>query len=240
MSNEELKQNLTSTNQWVRLVYMVLFAVLLEIAGFVMLAVVIAQFLFNIITGAANDNLRRLGDQLATYIYQTLQFLIYNTEEKPFPFAEWPESEVDDLSAYESAEEVDGEVIAEFEEVTESDIEVADEAETSDVIELGASDVTDEPAAKSAVDTAPEPKADTKADSKADSKADTKADTKPESVKADKGSAKGAPSEDTPADDANEKAPAKKAKSSKVSTDSTAKAGEADAEDAPEQSTNDK
>ncbi|WP_231757817.1 DUF4389 domain-containing protein [Microbulbifer elongatus] len=111
MSNEELKQNLTSTNQWLRLVYMVLFAVLLEIAGFVMLAVVIAQFLFAIFTGGANDNLRRLGDQISSYIYQTLQFLIYNTEEKPFPFSEWPESEEEDLSSYESAEEVDGEVI---------------------------------------------------------------------------------------------------------------------------------
>ncbi len=130
MSNEELKRNLTSTNQWLRLIYMVLFAVLLEVAGFVMLAVVIAQFLFAIFTGGANDNLRRLGDQISTFIYQSLQFLIYNTEEKPFPFSDWPESQEEDLSSYESAEEFDGEVIgsddeldvaAEFEEVDEAD-----------------------------------------------------------------------------------------------------------------------
>ena len=120
MSNEELKQNLTSTNQWLRLIYMVLFAVLLEIAGFVMLAVVIAQFLFAIVSGNANDNLRRLGDQIASYIYQTLQFLIYNSEEKPFPFSEWPEPEEEDLSTYESAEEIDGEVISEEDAVEEA------------------------------------------------------------------------------------------------------------------------
>ncbi|MCQ3829398.1 DUF4389 domain-containing protein [Microbulbifer elongatus] len=131
MSNEELKQNLTSTNQWLRLVYMVLFAVLLEIAGFVMLAVVIAQFLFAIFTGGANDNLRRLGDQISSYIYQALQFLIYNTEEKPFPFSEWPESEEEDLSSYESAEEVDGEVI---DDVDTLEAELDDvEAEVDDV-----------------------------------------------------------------------------------------------------------
>ena len=123
MSNEELKQNLTSTNQWLRLIYMVLFAVLLEIAGFVMLAVVIAQFLFAIVSGNANDNLRRLGDQIASYIYQTLQFLIYNTEEKPFPFAEWPESEEEDLSTYESAEEIDGEVISAEEAIENAEAE---------------------------------------------------------------------------------------------------------------------
>lgn len=133
MSNEELKRNLTSTNQWLRLIYMVLFAVLLEVAGFVMLAVVIAQFLFAIFTGGANDNLRRLGDQVSTFIYQSLQFLIYNTEEKPFPFSEWPESEEEDLSSYESAEEIDGEIIGgndldvadEFEEVDEADSETS-------------------------------------------------------------------------------------------------------------------
>lgn len=118
MKNEELKRNLTSGNHWLRLLYMVLFAILLEIAGFVMLAVVVLQFLFSIITGGPNDNLRRLGDQIASYIYQTLQFLIYNTEEKPFPFSEWPESDVEDLSGYESAEEVEAEVVPERDEET--------------------------------------------------------------------------------------------------------------------------
>jgi hypothetical protein len=135
MKNEELKKNLTSGNHWMRLLYMVLFWILLEIAGFVALAVVVLQFLFSILTGNPNDNLRRLGDQLASYIYQTLQFLIYNTEEKPFPFSEWPESDVEDLSGYESAEEVDAEVVAEADEKT---------------IELGADDDTKKPASKGA------------------------------------------------------------------------------------------
>jgi len=129
MKNEELKKNLTSGNQWMRLLYMVLFAFLLEIAGLVMLAIVALQFLFSISTGSANDNLRRLGDQIASYFYQTLQFLVYNSEEKPFPFSEWPESEVEDLSGYESAEEVDAEVVAEEEEAEEAIILGADEAE---------------------------------------------------------------------------------------------------------------
>ncbi|WP_226665028.1 DUF4389 domain-containing protein [Microbulbifer aggregans] len=221
MSNEELKQNLTSANHWIRLVYMVLFAVLLEIAGFVMLAVVIAQFLFNIITGSANDNLRRLGDQLASYIYQTLQFLIYNTEDKPFPFSEWPESEVDDLSSYESAEEVDGEVISEYDEV-ESDIEIDDEitdevveeVADSDVIELGAEDVAEEPAAKP--------------------QAESKADVKPDAAVA--GSSED-PAEEAPATQA---PAAKKAKSTKAASSSKEKAGEADTDDTPEKSGNDK
>ncbi|MCK7595797.1 DUF4389 domain-containing protein [Microbulbifer sp. CAU 1566] len=92
MNNEQIKQNLTSSDHWVRLLFMVLFVILLEIAGVVMLATIVLQFLFAIVSGGPNDNLRQLGNQIASYIYQTLQFLIYNTEEKPFPFAEWPES----------------------------------------------------------------------------------------------------------------------------------------------------
>lgn len=92
MNNQEIKRNLTSTDHWLRLVFMVLFVILLEVAGVVMLAAIVLQFLFAIITGGPNDNLRQLGDQIASYIYQTLQFLIYNAEEKPFPFSEWPQS----------------------------------------------------------------------------------------------------------------------------------------------------
>lgn len=126
MDNDDLKKNLTSGNQWMRLLYMVLFFFLLEIAGVVMLAVVVLQFLFAIITGGANDNLRRLGDQIASYVYQTLQFLVYNTEEKPFPFSEWPESEAEDLSGFESAQEVNAEAVS----GTEAEVE-------GEVIELG-------------------------------------------------------------------------------------------------------
>ncbi|WGL17855.1 DUF4389 domain-containing protein [Microbulbifer bruguierae] len=92
MNNETLKRNLTSGDHWLRLLFMVLFVFLLEVAGVVILATIALQFLFAIISGSPNDNLRRLGNQIASYIYQTLQFLIYNTEEKPFPFSEWPES----------------------------------------------------------------------------------------------------------------------------------------------------
>ena len=91
MNNEQLKHNLTSADHWLRLLFMVLFVILLEVAGIVMLATIVLQFLFAIVSGGPNDNLRQLGNQIASYIYQILQFLIYNSEEKPFPFAEWPQ-----------------------------------------------------------------------------------------------------------------------------------------------------
>lgn len=91
MDNEQLKSNLTSSKHWVRLLFMLLFAAILQLASFVMWILVAAQFLFSLITGEDNKPLRRFGHSLSTYIYDVLKFLCYSSEEKPFPFADWPE-----------------------------------------------------------------------------------------------------------------------------------------------------
>lgn len=90
MNNEELKSNLLSSRHWLRLVFMLLFAAILQVAGIIMWALVLLQFLFSLITGQDNVNLRQFGHSLSTYIFQTLKFLTYASEEKPFPFSDWP------------------------------------------------------------------------------------------------------------------------------------------------------
>ena len=92
MDTEELKSNITSGEHWLRLVYMLLFAVLLYVAGMVMGVVIVLQFLFALLTGGNNDNLRHFGQVLSLYIYDCLNFLTYNTEQKPFPFDDWPDA----------------------------------------------------------------------------------------------------------------------------------------------------
>lgn len=93
MDNQQLKSNLLSTPRWIRLIFMVLFAVALQVAGTVMYVVVVVQFIISLVTGSCNKALRSFGSSLSKFIYQTLQFLTYNSEEKPFPFADWPESD---------------------------------------------------------------------------------------------------------------------------------------------------
>lgn len=95
MDNEQLKSNLTSSKHWLRLVFMLLFAAVLQLASLVMWVLVIVQFLFSLITGEDNQHLRRFGHSLSTYIYDVLKFLCYSSEEKPFPFADWPVSGVE-------------------------------------------------------------------------------------------------------------------------------------------------
>lgn len=88
--DEKLKSNLLSGSHWLRVVFMVLFALILQVAAAVMWVVVVVQFLFALFTGSANDNLRQFGHSLATFIFQTWQFLSYNSDEKPYPFQDWP------------------------------------------------------------------------------------------------------------------------------------------------------
>jgi hypothetical protein len=90
--DQQLKSNLTSSKHWIRLVYMLLFSIFLYVASFVVGVLVMVQFIFALITGSDNKKLRELGSSLTTYIEQILRFLTFNSEVKPFPFADWPES----------------------------------------------------------------------------------------------------------------------------------------------------
>ena len=91
--NDDLKANVTSRNHWMRFLYMLLFAVILYFASVVVFAVVVLQFIFALLTGGDNENLRKFGASLSSYIYQCLQFLTYASDDKPFPFTDWPEGE---------------------------------------------------------------------------------------------------------------------------------------------------
>jgi hypothetical protein len=104
MDNEQLKSNLTSSKHWFRLIFMLLFAAVLQLASIVMWALVITQFFFSLITGEDNQYLRRFGHSLSTYIYDVLKFLCYSSDEKPFPFADWPSGVADKEAPVEAAE----------------------------------------------------------------------------------------------------------------------------------------
>lgn len=91
--DDQLKSNLTSKKHWSRLVYMVLFALCVYVAAFVVAVLIVVQFLFALVTGTDNRKLRQMGNGVAHYIHQCLLFLTYSSEQKPFPFSDWPEAD---------------------------------------------------------------------------------------------------------------------------------------------------
>lgn len=91
------KDRLLSVDHWLRFAFMMLFVLILGVVSYLIIGLVILQFLWALIAGEGNDKLRDFGSSVSRFILQVLRFLTYNTDTKPFPFADWPESENVDL-----------------------------------------------------------------------------------------------------------------------------------------------
>jgi Flp pilus assembly protein TadB len=90
-SGRPLADNLKSEATWTRLLFMVICYVLVSLASFVGSFVVILGFLWLLFTGEVNRQIQQVGQSLATYIYQIVRYLTFNTDDRPFPLGgDWP------------------------------------------------------------------------------------------------------------------------------------------------------
>ena len=112
------KVHLTNPATWIRLGFMLLFALLLIAGRLVIRILVVVQFTLVLVTGSDNENLRNLGQGLGKWIYQAVMFLTFNSEEKPFPFDEWPTIDASEGYSVKSADDIEE---GEFVDARESD-----------------------------------------------------------------------------------------------------------------------
>jgi hypothetical protein len=91
MNQDQIKRNLLSPDAWLRILLMAGFAVAVWVTLMVLGVIVLVQAVLVLITGVPNVNLQRLGLICGAYLFETIQFLLYNTEDKPFPFAPFPD-----------------------------------------------------------------------------------------------------------------------------------------------------
>ncbi len=110
------KMSLTNIDTWIRLAYMVLFTLLLMAARVIVSIVVLVQFIFVLVFGKDNENLRNLGQGLGKWVYQTIMFLTFNSNDKPFPFDEWPVLDPSEGYSVSSPEEVEDVEFVDYEE----------------------------------------------------------------------------------------------------------------------------
>ncbi len=87
----DIKEHVTRRSIWLRLVFMIVLSVAFNVAEVITFAVVAFQFLASLFTGQPNDRLAGFGRNLARYLQQITVYLTFTTEEKPFPFAPWPD-----------------------------------------------------------------------------------------------------------------------------------------------------
>ncbi len=89
-TGQEIKTHLSNRATWLRALFMLLFVVIFNLAELVLGVAVLFQFVHALITGRSNARVGNLGESLGRYVYQILRYLTYNTEDRPFPFADWP------------------------------------------------------------------------------------------------------------------------------------------------------
>lgn len=86
-----LKENMKRGSTWLRLFFMFVVVILYSVSRVVVSLVVLLQFFWVLLSGETNESLEKFGQSLATYTYQIISYLTFNTEERPFPFdLDWP------------------------------------------------------------------------------------------------------------------------------------------------------
>lgn len=73
-----------------RVVWMLVFLLVWQLAQLVLGGLVLGQLIFRLIYGAPNASLMNVGDSLSQYLAQIARFGTFHTEQKPWPFADWP------------------------------------------------------------------------------------------------------------------------------------------------------
>ncbi|MGH8224550.1 MAG: DUF4389 domain-containing protein [Gammaproteobacteria bacterium] len=78
---------------WRRFGFMLLFAPLLGCVGFLIACIALFQFFSVLASGENNAQLRGLGRDLSRLAVAIMNYLTYNTEQKPFPFGAAPRAD---------------------------------------------------------------------------------------------------------------------------------------------------
>jgi hypothetical protein len=69
---------------------MLLFVLIYGVAEVVVGAVALTQFGWVVVAEERNPRLERLGRSLSEFVYQVVRYWTFVSDDRPFPFAEWP------------------------------------------------------------------------------------------------------------------------------------------------------
>lgn len=73
-----------------RVLWMLLFLLVWQVAVPLLALLVVAQLLYRLFYGAPSGLFMSFGDSLSQYLAQIGRFAVFNTDEKPWPVADWP------------------------------------------------------------------------------------------------------------------------------------------------------
>ena len=80
------KDEILKTSKWIRFIFMVLYAFVINFALTISIGLAFIQFLFVLFTSKVNTSISNINSHVLEFFNDSLMFLLFQTEEKPFPF----------------------------------------------------------------------------------------------------------------------------------------------------------
>ena len=90
-----MKTHLLYAETWLRILFIIFFALLYFLVRLVLAIIVVLQTLFVLFTGNKNKPIADFSTGFALYYYQVVRYLCYLQDDRPFPFQAWPKAEQD-------------------------------------------------------------------------------------------------------------------------------------------------
>jgi len=113
MANIDIdKDEILKTSKWLRFLFMALYAFAINIIIPIIIGLSFVQFLFYLFTSKPNSSIASFNSHLIEFFSDTLAFILFSTDDKPFPFKKDEnnddhiiDADVEDESLNESQEE---------------------------------------------------------------------------------------------------------------------------------------
>jgi predicted PurR-regulated permease PerM len=105
--NEINKDELLDLKKWQRLFFMVIYGAAINFVVSILIVLVAIQFIFYLFTSKTNTQLQSANNWLHGFFNDSLNFLSFNTDAKPWPFNSNDEGESDIQEEVEEAEAVE-------------------------------------------------------------------------------------------------------------------------------------
>ena len=120
------KDEILKPSKWARFIFMFGYAFVLNLLLPIYIGLAFIQFLFFLVTSKPNTSIQKFNSSMVEFFSDTLRFLLFGTDEKPFPFKnedeETPNTTIDEVAEVEEVE---------VEEVVPEDLE----SDTSEIKE---------------------------------------------------------------------------------------------------------
>lgn len=88
----DIKENVRNVDTWMRGLFILIFGVIFYFLIGIIWLLVIFQFITKVITGGLNDQLAKFSTGLTQYALQVLNYVTFQSEERPFPFSPYPKT----------------------------------------------------------------------------------------------------------------------------------------------------